>query len=261
MNIDGSDLDIFSIPLYYIGFKKNTRLEKDLKNVGFKQVYHFQAIDGRKLDIKDLIKNDIISIRAYNDLVYGREQRTGISTLGTIGCTLSHLELWKLCSQSLNYIIIAENDLKIKKIKDKDVKNIIKVLQKPRGVFISTNFSKNDELLFGLHLYFLTKDASTELAKKALPIDLQTDNYVGHLANIGSINVEGCEIAGASSTLFNTSTSGICIKCWLPKDWRFYLVVLICTVTFVIMSIFLFKKLRVVKEELDSCKSSKSSIE
>ena len=40
--------DIFKIPLYYIGFKSNKPLENQLRNWGFTNINHFQAIDGRK---------------------------------------------------------------------------------------------------------------------------------------------------------------------------------------------------------------------
>ena len=103
--------DIFKIPLYYIGFKQNKSLENELIKRGFSNINHFQAIDGRKFTPKKLLKDNIISTRAYHDLKHGRSDNISISSLGAIGCTLSHRELWKLCSEELPYIIIAEDDL------------------------------------------------------------------------------------------------------------------------------------------------------
>lgn len=54
-------------------------------------------------------------------LKYGRTERSRIS-LGTIGCALTHLSLWKLCvDNNYPYIIIAD-DIIIKRLNDKDIK-------------------------------------------------------------------------------------------------------------------------------------------
>jgi len=251
-------MDIFSIPLYYIGFNKSPTLEENLKKIGFKDIHHFQAIDGRKMKPEKLLKNEIISIRAYNDLVYGRDQHTGISSLGTIGCTLSHLELWKLCKSSLPYIVIVEDDLIPSNLSKSDINNIKNALKEQNGAFISSNVRTGDELLFGLHFYFLTKGAATNLVKKALPIDMQTDHYVGNINNTGDINAKGYNIG--SPKLRKSSTRGnICIKCILPRGVLFYLLVCAGIILLICMSIFLYKKFKHTKSELDSCRSSQLS--
>ena len=147
-------IDIYNIPLYYIGFHKNPKLENTFKQVGFKNINHFQAIDGRKMNPKNLLTQGTISIRAYSDLIYGREEHTGISSLGTIGCTLSHLELWKKCALGLPYILIAEDDVIPKKISPEDTTNIQNALEQPLGCFISTSFKKGEKTLMGLHFSF-----------------------------------------------------------------------------------------------------------
>ena len=135
-------IDIYNIPLYYIGFNKKPKLEEQLKKVGFKDINYFKAIDGRKMNVEKLLKDGIISIRAYNDLVYGREQHTGISSKGTIGCTLSHFELWKKCSNELPFIIIVEDDLFLEKIDKKSEDKIKETLNKVNGIFISSDLKK-----------------------------------------------------------------------------------------------------------------------
>jgi len=82
------ELFVKSIPVYYIGFTKNTNLENSLNNIGFKNVNYFKAVDGRKFDVGELIENNIITIRSYNDLIFGRHEHSGMSSLGAVGCTL-----------------------------------------------------------------------------------------------------------------------------------------------------------------------------
>ena len=247
-------LNIFTIPLYYIGFKRNHTLEKQLSKVGFTNINHFPAIDGRKMDPQKLLKNNIISIRAYNDLKFGRHQHTGISSMGTIGCTLSHRELWGLCAKKYKYMIIAEDDINVINLSNTDVTNIQNALSKKNGCFISTKINKGREILFGLHFYFLTNGAAKEIYNKSLPIDLQTDSYIGNLGNIGNINIQGYPIFKQKYHI--SSTSNICIKCWLPTNIVFYVIIVIFIIFIIFLVILFYKKFHTTKIELDSVRSS-----
>jgi len=242
-------VNIFEIPVYYIGFKKNLKLEENLKDVGFSRIHHFNSIDGQTLDKEELLRNGIISNRAYRDLVYGREQSDALSSLGTIGCTLSHSNLWKLCAENLPHIVIVEEDLYLPKLTDVDIKNIKNSLSKPNGAFISADVKKHQKKLWGLHFYILTNEAAKKLYNKAFPIEMQTDIYMGHLNNIGDIQLDGYHIGDARSTPFTTTTGKLCIKCILPNGLMFYICIIIILIILIIGIIY-------TKVELDSCRSS-----
>ena len=247
-------IDIYNIPLYYIGFKKNPKLEEQLEKVGFKNINYFKAIEGRKMNVEKLLKDGIIAERSYNDLMYNREEHIGISSLGTIGCTLSHLELWKLCSHNFPYIIIAEDDVKPKEISESDKINIENALKKTNGCFISTSLKKNHKTLMGLHFYFLSNGAAKGLSKKALPINMQTDSYVGYLNNIGDINADGYKVFSTYRRI--TSTGDMCIKCFLPSGGKFYILFILFIICLIICSFVFFTKWTKTKYELDSCRNS-----
>jgi len=248
-------VDIFDIPVYYIGFNENKTLEARFREIGFKNINHFKAVDGRKSEPKQLLNDKIIDIRAYNDLVYGRQQHTGISSLGTIGCTLSHNKLWELCVNKHSHILIVEDDVVLQPFTQNDIKNIQTILNKPNGAFISTNYTKNTEVLIGLHFYFLSNGAAKALNKKALPINLQTDSYVGHLASIGDIDLEGYKIIDQSKHV--SSTGGdMCIKCILPKGLTFYIFTISGIICLILVVVILYKKFVKTKEILESCRSS-----
>ena len=250
--------DIFKIPLYYIGFKRNKPLENQLRNWGFTNINHFQAIDGRKLNPEKLFSDGIIGSRAYNDLKYGRAERSGISSLGTIGCTLSHSSLWKLCvDNNYPYIIIAEDDVIIKRLNDKDIKNIQNALSKENGAFIGANLEKGKQLMQGLHFYILSNSAAKKLYEKAFPIDIQTDCYVVAANNTNVISAEGYPIA--KQKLRKSTTGDTCFSCSLPKSDIFYISVVIFIVVILILLFFIYKSLKKTKVELDSCRSSSRS--
>jgi GR25 family glycosyltransferase involved in LPS biosynthesis len=214
-------VDIFNIPFYYIGFNRNSKLEYDLSEIGFKNVNHFPSVDGKKMDRENLLKDGIISIRAYNDLKYGRHQHTAISSLGSIGCALSHIKLWELCSDKYPYMIIVEDDIKLHKLTENNIKDIQSSIVKDNGMFISSNVIEDSETLFNLHFYVISNKAAQQMLHKALPINLQVDSYIGHLSNIGDINLEGYEIFEQNKR--KSSTQDNCIKCILPSNKNFYI--------------------------------------
>ena len=231
-----SDINIYDIPLYYISFNKNTNLEKDLKNVGFKNINMFEAINGEKMNILNLRKNNIISIRTYNDLLNGRNEHSGIPGLGAIGCSLSHYYLWKKCiDENLDFITIIEDDLKIANITQKDIENIQNIITKDKGLFISSKNPITDSIyeFNGTHFYIASNSACKELIKYMFPIDTQVDFYMSHLKNIGYINLEGYPIL--SQKIHFSSIQDVCIKCYLPKNILFYIIIFVLIIILIII--------------------------
>jgi GR25 family glycosyltransferase involved in LPS biosynthesis len=233
--------DIFSYHLYYISFNKQPELEKKCIDLGFKNVNHFTAIDGKKFDSETLLKNNLITIRAYQDLVYGREQHTGIPSLGAIGCTFSHYNLWKLCvEKNLPYIIVVEEDVDFPdKIKQEDFHKINSILDKENSIYVSCNVSKNpnSHKFMGTHFYIISNGACKELIDNTFPIDIQTDYYMSHMDKTKKVNVEGFKLAGQKLKT-TSSIQDVCLKCFLPKSNIFYIFI----VVFILILIFVFFK-------------------
>ena len=235
-------MNILDIPVYYISFNANPELESMLTDVGFTDVHHFNAVDGRKMDVDDLLKKGVIGIRGYNDLVYGRSQHTGLTSGGAVGCTLSHLGLWKLCVDlDIPYMCIIEDDFIPKKLSESDHHAIKKTLGKTNGVFMGTTVKKPSETLFGTHFYIVSKEACKKLIKKALPLDIQTDSYIGHLNNIGDITVEGYKMGSLKNHKSSIQTT--CVKCILPNNRWFYIGFLILLIFMFVLCIFLLYRL------------------
>ena len=234
-------MNIFNIPVYYISFNKQETLENSCKKLGFNNVNHFKAIDGRKFVPKTLLEENKITMRAYKDLTKGREEHSGIPSLGAIGCFLSHKALWEKCiKDNIPNILILEEDVNLPNKMNKNlVKNIELVLSKKNGIFISSTLGK-DKSFEGSQCYFASIGACKELFKKSNPIDIQVDYYKSFLAENNSINLEGYKFAGQK--LHPSSIQGInCFKCYLPKGVLFY--ILLCGFIFflIIISIILYK--------------------
>jgi GR25 family glycosyltransferase involved in LPS biosynthesis len=255
--------DIFNIPMYYISFKPNITLEKNLHYRGFFNVNHFPAIDGRKMDINKLLYDNTIGIRAYNDILFGRDDHSGLPTLGAVGCTMSHCSLWNYCiDMNLPYIFIVEEDIILPKLNKNDIENIQSALYKENGIFISSNITrtKNRVYFMGTHCYFITQNACRKLVEKCFPIQVQTDFYLAHMATIGDVNVEGYKMASQTSAGLGTSRSSsiqkFCAKCILPKNITFYISILIGIIILIIICIFISKKFFGCSKKLSLCRSS-----
>ncbi len=223
-------LDIFAIPLYYISFGKNASLENYLKDQGFIDINHFEAIDGKQFSPDKLREDNLITNRAYNDLITGRIDDAGIPSLGAIGCTMSHYELWKKClSDNIPYITIVENDL-IFKVPPKKVEKTISADLTARvdSLFIGVKVQKLQGgkiiKLIGSQFYIASNYACSQLVANAFPIDIQTDWYKAELATSKKIYITGLPIS--SQKLHDSKVQSICIPCVLPKKLYWYLIVL-----------------------------------
>jgi hypothetical protein len=256
-------MDIFSIPFFYISFKRDLEVEKHYHSYGFRDVRWFQAVDGRKFDPRKLREDGLITIRAFDDLMAGRREHPGLTTLGAVGCTMSHFSLWKKCvDENLPFIGILEPDGRFvkDKLSSEDVKNIQKVLRKPKSIFLSpiSKISRQDHRVhfFGLHFYICSRDACSELIDGAFPMEVQTDWWVGHLATMGKINVEGYKINQQLS--HPSSIQTMCFTCILPTGPAFYVSVIGMILIGILVIACTTKWLTGCKKDLQTCKLTKN---
>jgi GR25 family glycosyltransferase involved in LPS biosynthesis len=170
--------------------------------------------------------NGIISIRSYSDLVSNRRESYGMSSLGAVGCTISHCEVWKKCIENnMPYITIVENDnIFTKKFTDSIIKRIVETITKHNGIFIGRNVDirDNQKRVLGLNFYILNQGACKELVENCFPIDVQTDLYIAHLATIGKVYLDGLMIASQKN--HKSNIQDMCILCQLPNNNTIYII-------------------------------------
>lgn len=235
-------VDLYKIPVFYISFKQRPELEATVRSIGFNDVRWFPAIDGRKLNVTNLREKNLITIRSYNDLMTERTQHEGLPTLGAVGCTMSHSNVWKLClQQNLPYVIILEDDVNIdKKISQKDQEFIQSFLQNNvNPVFVSANINKKPLIqFFGLQFYIVSNGACKALLPGTFPIDVQTDAYIAHIAQLGQITLGGYLIFPQKQHA--SSIQDLCINCLLPTRKSIYVIIGIVSVIILILTIIFF---------------------
>ena len=241
--------NILNFPLYYISFEKNKILEKELSKYGFTNVNHFKAIDGRKYDPYKLKENGFLTSRAYNDLINGKSQHSGLTTLGAVGCTLSHATLWKKClDEKIPYMTIVEEDVLFKdKIDEKLCKLILDSVNKKNGIFLGTNIEKDEKNTFfiGSQFYVISNGASKELVENVFPIDVQTDFYMADLDFFKKVDITGYPIS--TQKYHKSSIQMRCIQCHLPKSTLWYILLLAFFIVLLIGVIVYYKKYKQCK--------------
>lgn len=97
--------------IYCINMNKSKSRWNKILNICNKQsiaIKRFPAINGKKLDINSLLKNKIISTKL--------KRNHPTSFQGSVGCYLSHLNLWKKFNKlSIDYFIVIEDDIILEK--------------------------------------------------------------------------------------------------------------------------------------------------
>jgi len=253
---NGEQCKVFNFPVYYISFQRNLKLEETFTKLGFTDINHFKAINGKQFTPLKLRTEGIITSRGYDDLVKGRNQWCGIPSLGMIGCTLSHASLWKKCvDENIPYMIILEEDVILKeKIDKKLCKLILDSVEKENGIFIGAKVEKKKSPSFiGLQFYVVSNGACKELTKGVFPIDVQTDCYVAELDFLKKINMSGSAISVQSDHKSTIQTS--CPKCQtiyrkIIKSENIKIILFLFLFILLIVSIYYYKK-------FNHCKMSK----
>ena len=228
-------IDLFNTPVYYISFKRKESIEKEFKELGFNIVRHFKAVDGRKFNPYQLYKDNMISARAYDDLTYKRSSHNGIPSLGAIGCSLSHYHIWKKCIENnYPYIIAVEDDVKKmkEKISNEDLDKINEIFKKPNTVYLSVPNTNLRGKVFGTHFVMLDLEACKNLVNGFFPIEEQVDMYMNSRKWKGDINLENFEMFNQGNSR-GTSIQDACLKCSMPDDKNYYII--IGTVTSIII--------------------------
>ncbi len=246
-------VNLFDIPVYYISFKPSHILVKHLLERGFKDINHFEAIDGRQFQPKELLDARMITIRTYNDLVSARTQHSGIPSLGAIGCTMSHHALWDMCVKlDLPYMAIAEEDLYLNPIKECDQTKIEHILSRPNSLYLGTithNENTKPSLIKGAHFYIVSNAACKALIEEAFPIDVQTDYYLLHMCTSKRVVAEGFEL-GVQKSKGSSSIQDICVKCNLPDQTFVYVITGIGLLIAIALVVILSHKLMKCKQSL-----------
>lgn len=168
------------------------RLEKD-----FPSIQPFEAVDGRSMQWPEAPVDVVTKYRRRNGKK--RKYHHEFSTGGAIGCTLSHVALWKrMLEKGHRRIVVLEDDAEVDVgVQKGDLKEAVSKapwdlfllgmipIHAPETVVHSPAVKRVTDVFFGTHAYALTdKGAKFLLARLEFPLTAQVDSWIGMLANL-----------------------------------------------------------------------------
>jgi glycosyl transferase family 25 len=188
-------IPIEDIPNYMICLERSGKCKKTFQGVKslFPNSKKFSAIDSKDLDIND----SRISYLARGKINMKLDvDHDDISSLGAVGCYLSHVELWKKCVELNKPIIVTEDDILLSEKNRKEIRRIYK------NIPVNSNFTSllyipslsswhkcekdnwceiHTRGIRGTQMYYITPKGAKMLLKHALPITMQVDAYISYI--------------------------------------------------------------------------------
>ena len=227
----------------------------------FKNVYRFQAVNGKEIDSTD---RNIVHEYAHLAISTDESKNTlyAIPSRGAIGCYLSHLLLWKKCVEIKEPICIVEEDVYISEHATEKIKEALESIPQiiPHAHYLSLMYigqpcsAKTTSPLFrqikgprtdGLQCYYLTPPGAQILLNTALPLYTQADLYIGNICHRNkefkaySLSERLYSLKSIVFDNFKSSVQHFSIKKYLPCSNIFYIsflcLLVICIILIIIM--------------------------
>lgn len=142
----------------------------------------------------------VLSTRALAEWYLLRKHNHEIRTLGAIGCSLSHISLWKeFLASSYETCLILEDDCDMTSLMD-----AVESVQPIHDIAILGWAGNRNDIIshktlqpwpksrgfWGSHAYMLTRHAAELLVFHALPITMQVDSYIQLIASLYTWKVQ-----------------------------------------------------------------------
>ena len=191
-------IDIFNIPTYVVSMKERTDRWKrftDQPAVGsLKRLKKSIAVNGKKLDA---LNDSRISVRTRLNIFRNyRRSHNEIATMGAVGCSLSHIEIWKKFLKSgARHCLVMEDDAIITETSLAIINKLVPKLPKEWGVWLLGCYKPN--LVYepmdtkpwnrihnftASHAYLMTREAAKIFLDDATPIESHIDHYMSNIS-------------------------------------------------------------------------------
>jgi GR25 family glycosyltransferase involved in LPS biosynthesis len=197
-------------------FLLNLERRKDRLEI-FKKTYNLnmpfttiKAVDGKLLIFNDLLQNNLLGNVGKNSIFNiknnkSRKHHYELTHNGSIGCYLSHINIWKnIKDNNLDNVLIFEDDTKMNKINLNEINYRLADLPKNWDIYLLSNpklcyYKKkvNNKNLFKvkrfflLNAYIINQSGIDKIfnSNTLFPINQQIDSYLSELALDYNLNI------------------------------------------------------------------------
>ena len=163
-----------------ISIDRAAKRQERIKEQGINFDILKDSVDGLKLDNP----KSYLSLRAFYDFDKKKSDHRAITTLGAIGCYMSHENAWKRIIVKDKPEIIIEDDVTIedKNYLDKVNEWIMSYHNKPRIKWLQYGYLSKDPILYwGAGAYLINPLAAKILLENSRPIEMMPDLYMHHI--------------------------------------------------------------------------------
>jgi glycosyl transferase family 25 len=226
-----------------------------LEKIGIKSE-QFSAVVGKDLNFSYI--KDICDPKVLYTLENGRNTDNEISTVGMIGCYLSHVKLWeKLVQENLDYMYIFECDAIPITFDKNKISNLLQSLPRDWDIFflgssiqqsdkekiINADIIKMNGIYFGTHAYVINKKGAEKLLKKCFPITSQVDSYISYMITYYDVNsYRPKDLFFIQETQDKSTTQDNCVMCYYNRNYYNIYKTIITYTFFILILIILFYK-------------------
>ncbi len=194
-------------PTYVISLdrakEKYKRVERDFSAIGI-QVQRFPGVYAKELP-KEYLESVVHPYALYT-IDNGRKIDPEISTLGAVGCYLSHVELWKKLLESEEEVMhVVEDDATVLATVEEMNEFIQSVpsdwdiiylgffkmhplMTRGEDVELSNRMYRINSPTYQTHSYVINRRGAEKLLSKAFPIVHHVDSYMSFMAMKGGLN-------------------------------------------------------------------------
>jgi glycosyl transferase family 25 len=186
---------------------------------------------------------------------YGRSLDNQFASYSPIGCTLSHVALWKKLLETPEHdkFLIFEDDVLVNTDKnkiDEYVQNLDKVewdvaylgyidalgLRPGTCEEIDGSVCKASKIVYGTHAYLINKAGAKKLLDKVFPIVVQLDSYMSYMIQKG-VKIYRPTKSYLNQTLFDTDIQSMDYK---PIFNRYgsYVLIMLCVIIMLLYYLF-----------------------
>jgi GR25 family glycosyltransferase involved in LPS biosynthesis len=189
-----SDFDIFHTPVYVINLKERPDrwsifMEQD-PSVKSLRIHRENATNGRKLNY--LTDPRISPQSRLNIMRNDRRTHRELATMGAVGCSISHANIWKkIVASGAPYAVVMEDDARfdfplLQKINEvaKTIPDSAKLwlfgMYKPNMIhepFPNSKWSKVYQFTAS-HAYLITREMAKKLLEQVFPVEMHVDHYM-----------------------------------------------------------------------------------
>jgi GR25 family glycosyltransferase involved in LPS biosynthesis len=241
--------DIYSIKKYLINLdKRKDRLittTELLSKKGYYNIERVSAVEGKKLSSKAI--KHYVDESALEPIYKNVRTEHYQLSIGAIGCSLSHFQIWKKFLLSNEKQIMIFEDDTFPTITSQELSFYLQYVPEDWDIILCGGIYNNLQPInpyvnkiytfFCTHAYIINKNKLKFLLDNALPMSKQIDSWLSDLSVDGTLNIYGLNTDWMQNPDINDTDIQTEMKIIQPELYNSYYIILIIYVVLILINV------------------------